>query len=360
MKILHIANINNNSLNGVCTVVPEHIRYQSLWAETALLNIADCKINGLNEQFVYSGGAWTDDVSVDFQQPDLVVFHEVYRLYYLKIAKELRKRHIPYIIVPHGSLVKSAQQHNRIKKWVGNTLCFNTFINGAIALQMLSDNELSNTAFKPKKFIGTNGICISSQRKEKFNDDRLVLTYIGRLDVNVKGLDLLIAAVKEIKDFLLQRKVVINMYGPDFYGRYEQVCNLIFLAQVAEIVKSHHEVVDEEKENNLLASDIFIQTSRHEGMPMGILEAMGYGLPCLISQGTSLGKIVEQYDAGWVAETSVEGIRKAIVKAVTERQLLSEKSMRARKLVAENFSWKKIAEQTIQSYKSLLSSQIIM
>lgn len=355
MKILHIANISNSSLNGVCCVVPQHIKYQSLWAETALLNIIDCHINELNKQFVYSGGAWTDDVSVDFQQPDLVVFHEVYRLSYLKIAKDLRKRRIPYIIVPHGSLIKSVQQKKRIKKWIGNTLFFNTFINGAIALQMLSDNELSNTAFKPKKFIGTNGISISSKRKEKFNDDRLVLTYIGRLDVKVKGLDLLIAAVKEIKEFLLQHKVVINIYGPDFYGRYEQVRNLISLAEAADIVKLHHEVMNEEKEKCLLASDIFIQTSRHEGMPMGILEAMGYGLPCIITQGTSLGNIVEQYDAGWIAETSVVGIKNAIVKAITERQRLSNKSNCTRKLVAENFNWEKIALRTIQTYKNLLN-----
>lgn len=356
LKILHIANINNNSLNGVCTVVPQHIRYQSLWAETALLNITNCQINGLNKQFVYSGDTWINDVSVDFQQPDLVVFHEVYRIPYLKIAKSLMKRNIPYIIVPHGSLVKSAQQRKCIKKKVANFFFFNAFINGALAIQMLSDNELSNTAFKTKKFIGTNGIDISPKCKEKFNDDILVLTYIGRLDVNVKGLDLLIAAVKEIKEFLLQHKVVLNIYGPDFYGRYEQVCNLISSADVAEIVKPHHEVLNEEKKNCLLASDIFIQTSRHEGMPMGILEAMGYGLPCLISQGTSLGRIVEQYDAGWVAETSVVGIQKAIVKAITERQLLRDKSIRARQLITENFSWEKIAMQTIQSYKILLNT----
>lgn len=43
----------------------------------------------------------------------------------------------------------------------------------------------------------------------------------------------------------------------------------------------------------LLQTDLFIQTSRHEGMPMGLLEALSIGVPCLVTVGTSLGHIIK-------------------------------------------------------------------
>lgn len=53
-----------------------------------------------------------------------------------------------------------------------------------------------------------------------------------------------------------------------------------------------------------------------EGMPMGILEAASYGLPCLITEGTMLGESVKKYDAGWVAQTNAESIAEHLKTAV--------------------------------------------
>ena len=97
MKILHIAHIRNNPFNGVCVVVPAHVIHQSKLADVALLNIIDCKINGVEKQFVYTGADWRKDVSEDFKKPDIVVFHEVYHIQFVKIAKSLRKMKIPYV-----------------------------------------------------------------------------------------------------------------------------------------------------------------------------------------------------------------------------------------------------------------------
>ena len=73
-----------------------------------------------------------------------------------------------------------------------------------------------------------------------------------------------------------------------------------------DLVELHEAIDGSEKEAELLSADVFIQTSRSEGMSMGILEALSYGVPCLVTRGTNLGEIIEQYDAGWVAETNAE------------------------------------------------------
>ncbi len=354
MVILHFAAIENDCFDGVSVAVAAHIKAQSKYIKVGFVNISNEKISSLDNQLEYKKPFKIGELPEPFNKPDLVVFNECYRIDYIPIARNLKKHSIPFIIVPHGELRKEAQQKKYLKKLVANFLIFNHFINSAKAVQCLSEIEMENTKFGKHKFVCTNGVSKPVQRKTEFNKDKVKFIFIGRLEWRVKGLDILIDAVKSIEDYMKEHNCSVDIYGPGDERRMA-VQAMIDEKNLGELITLHHEISGLEKEKKMLDADIFIQTSRHEGMPMGLLEALSYGMPCLITEGTALGQFVSDYDAGWVSATEAQSLSQVIIQSVENRDLWKKKGDNAIRIIDDCFNWDDIAQKTIGKYRELIS-----
>ena len=80
MVILHIACISDDPFSGVYTVVPQHIREQQKIAEVGFVNIKNVKFEGIDNQFDYFEEFNVGALPKPFCDPDIIVFHEAYRV----------------------------------------------------------------------------------------------------------------------------------------------------------------------------------------------------------------------------------------------------------------------------------------
>ena len=87
---------------------------------------------------------------------------------------------------------------------------------------------------------------------------------------------------------------------------------------------------------------------------MGILEALSYGVPCIVTQGTNLREIIEESDAGWGANNTSESIGLAITRFIDSENVLQEKSRNAVQLIKSEYEWSVVAQKTIKKYTEFM------
>jgi len=275
---------------------------------------------------------------------------------YCKISAELRRGKIPYIIVTRGALTNSAQNNKKNKKKIGNLVLFNKFVKNALAIQYLTLQEYKDSGDKWNKrhLIIPNGITKKENIKTYEYGTTLKGIFIGRPDVYQKGIDIFLEACKHLKSELLEKNCIIEIYGPDILGGKEKIEKIISENELNDIVVQKNAVFDLEKEKVLLSSDFFILTSRFEGHPMGLIEALSFGLPSLVTTGSNMSDEIRENDAGWTADISVESIAENLLKVLNEKELFQQKGINAVEL-SKKYDWNYLSQISNEEYKKLLN-----
>ncbi len=338
MKIIHLYSSGISNINGVTNVVERISSHQKeLGHEVLAVNIKDKP----------------SIRSILSFHPDIISFNGLYYLGFIKIALVLSKRHIPYIVVFHGSASKENLKKNTIKKRIANFLFFNQFVRNARKVVYLNQGELDNSFFRAinsSSIVIPNGVDIHPiqifKRHEKIN-----IMFFSRIDIYGKGLDVYAEVIKRIA-----RSEIANDVLFTFYGHVYESSKSYFDQFDTKLVKYCGTVFGKEKSQAFEDADIVILPSRSEGMPLTILEAFSYGLPVIVTPETNMGEVVENNNVGWVSALTVEHLYETIVRAISDYNEDFEGYHVRSHRCSLDYSWERIARKSIEEYNIVLGS----
>ena len=95
----------------------------------------------------------------------------------------------------------------------------------------------------------------------------------------------------------------------------------------------------EQKDRLLRDADVFFLPSYNEGMPMSVLDAMGYGLPIVSTNVGGIPKIVHDGENGMCVTTGdVESMASSLVSLLTDERLRKEAAKESVSIVRRGYS----------------------
>lgn len=296
----------------------------------------------------------------NYWRPDLIVFEGFYAFHPNATLLHVLSSGIPYVIEPHCALTTGDQGKKALKKRVCNALFYTHFARGAAAIHYLTKKERdeSGQRWNSSFFIEPNGIAVPDEipNRETWHGDTPENVFVGRIEPYQKGLDILFDALELIKSRSGALRFHLSIYGNSVDGSAEKLKKRIELEGLAKMVSICEPVFDERKDAVLRSADLFLLTSRYEGMPMGLLEACAYGLPSIVTTGTNMGDVIQDEGAGWVCPVAALSIADAIERAVASADDYSFRSAAARH-VAERFSWQAIATSIHNDYCKVVACE---
>lgn len=378
MKILHflIGRCNPDSANGVEKTVanltkelgkiPGNKVYLFSTTDKEVIPIANVEIYRfpkLKYPFILPSEMKT---MLENIAPDIIHLHSVYSPNNIVFARWARELNIPYVTTPNGGLDQNVMKRKLLLKKMYQHLFELPYSNRAAFVHSVGDTKaILDYGIKTKIVEIPNGIDLDKIPEAPSENPitklfpqtagKKILMFMGRLDPLHKGLDLLINGFAQAK----LKKSVLLLVGPDFKSNKTKLENLTRELQVNGNVIFTGPIYGNQKYGFLKYADVFIHTSRWEGMPFSVLEAMAMKLPCLVTPPANpMGKIINR-NSGWVASVEANDIAQKLREIEnTDAEKLRKMGEENYRLIKDYFLWSGIAGQIQQEYKNIINKRI--
>jgi glycosyltransferase involved in cell wall biosynthesis len=201
-------------------------------------------------------------------------------------------------------------------------------------------------AFEPRVPLRVipNGVNLENFHAGPREWEPVRLLFVGRV-VYQKGLDLLLMALSELRELKWTLDIVGD--GP----RVERLRNQAVELNIGERVNFLGWQSRQMLPKTFQQANVFVNPSRHEGMPNAVLEAMASGLPVLASRIAGNEELVTEQTGVLVLREDVDSLRAALARLIPDVAGRAHMGAAARQRVEAEFSWDKVA----QAYLDLIN-----
>jgi glycosyltransferase involved in cell wall biosynthesis len=275
----------------------------------------------------------------------------------VQAARAARK---PYIISAHGMLESWALANKAVKKKIYSALFERANLESADCLHALTEAE----AYDFRRFGLKNPIAVipngveaaahpsPSAFLDKFPElhNRRLILFLGRIHFK-KGLDILAQAWGRVSRDWPDAHLVLA--GPNFEGTQAQLEEQLGKLAIRDRVTFTGMLASDLKWSALAAAECFVLPSYSEGLSVAVLEAMGLGVPVVITEQCNL-PCVAASGSGWVIQPTIDPLISALTDVLSSsKNRLRSFGENGQRLVAQRYSWPAIGHEMTEVYRWL-------
>lgn len=302
---------------------------------------------------------------------DLAHIHALFSPISSFSARVARSQKLPYLLRPLGTLDPADLQKKKALKQIYAALLERPNLAGAAAIHFTSPQEakvserfgvITQDLVIPlgvnwQNPDSTNSAAVSNTALQNLGirqeQDVPLVLFMSRIDPK-KGLDLLFPALEKLLSEGLTFHFVLaggNPQDPEYENRIRTQVQTSSLASHSTIAGF---VTGETKTALLQAADLFVLPSYYENFGIAVAEAMAARVPVVISDQVHIWEDVKLAEAGWVSPCEVSALTEQLRAAIQSAPERQRRGANAQAHALKHYSWKAIAQQTIQSYQQIL------
>lgn len=235
-----------------------------------------------------------------------------------------------------------------------NGFIFNSQTTKGVVNSLIGNNKPSVVAYPPTDRFGE---AISEEEiSERATSDELKILFLGNV-IGRKGLQTLLNALLILHakrlSFILDMDIVGSLITDPTYAK--QMQEFVTVNGLSSIVHFHSALDNELLKQKLQQAHVLIVPSSYEGFGIVYLEGMAFGLPAIGTTSGAAGEIIEHGKTGYLIEPNDSAtLATRISQLASDRNLLTELSLNARKRYIQQPSWNETAGQIRAFLQSMI------
>jgi glycosyltransferase involved in cell wall biosynthesis len=263
-----------------------------------------------------------------------------------RLGRKLKQAGIPYVFTSQGQLHYYGLIHG-LKKFIYLNLV-SRFIRDAGGLQFCTQREADRARLLLPVWRGPvlvhhnlvrvpDPASVRPRPREELGlpAQSFVFAYLGRLDINHKGLDLVVKAFAKIAT---PANAYLVLVGPDWTGGRRILEQLAIQLGCRERVRFLDSQIGAAKWSTLKMADAFVSPSRWESFGIAQVEAIGLGLPTILSTAANIAQEAVEHRSALASPLDVGALAHEMQQLIENRQLRQSLSELGRKWVLETCS----------------------
>ncbi|MGU3432714.1 glycosyltransferase [Actinomycetes bacterium M1A6_2h] len=284
---------------------------------------------------------------------DVVHIHLARDLVTLPIARTVRRKHIPYVVQPHGMIDRT----DRLLATPLDTVLTRPALRGAAAVFCLTDaeeSELSAVAgHLPSLMHLRNGVPPAAPRNTSRVGTPEVL-FLARLQRRKRPLIFVEAARRVLENGFDAR---FTLVGPD-EGEGAAVRAAIEASGRTKSIVWEGSVAPDQAIDRLAGASLLVLPSRDEPFPMAVLEAMSAGVPSVVTTSCGLAPLISRTGSGLVVDESVSSLVYAIESVLSDPDALHRMGTSAYAVARTELGMDAVVKSLQSVYRAAITGRV--